>query len=283
MKSKSLIKAGLGLLAGMMFMASSAMPALAYDGSGDDTTIKSEDVYKKYVDSANKDKDDSVNPALDVDWDISINPNVKGEGILTPEGNLTLVDDIDEAHSEALQYMTVQTKNGNIFYLIVDRSGDEDNVYFLNMVDESDLMALMDEETQEKFNEAINPSVKEEEKKDDSTVLFSNQDTKDDTDVKDAEKEIIKETSSNPVGMFIVFIIIGAVVAGGYYFFKIKPEREKPDVDEDIEFYDDEDYVDEDTIVEEVDHDTLVDGHELDDSSDSDLAVDDFSDESVDE
>lgn len=283
MKSKSLIKAGLGILAGIMFMASSAMPAFAYDGSGDDTTITSEDEYQKYIDSANEDKKDSDDPALDVDWDISINPNVKGEGILTPEGNLTLVDDIDEAHSEALQYMTVQTKSGNIFYLIVDRSGDEDNVYFLNMVDESDLMALMDEETQEKFSEAMNPTVKEEEKKDDSTLLFSNQDTKEDTEAKDVDKEPVKEKGSNPAGMLIVFIIIGAAVAGGYYFFKIKPQREQSDIDEDMEFYDDEDYVNEDTIIEEVDHDTLVDSHDEGDSSDSDLAVDDFSDESVDE
>ena len=283
MKSKSLIKAGLGILAGIMFMASSAMPAFAYDGSGDDTTITSEDEYQKYIDSANEDKKDSDDPALDVDWDISINPNVKGEGILTPEGNLTLVDDIDENHSEALQYMTVQTKSGNIFYLIVDRSGDEDNVYFLNMVDESDLMALMDEETQEKFSEAMNPTIKEEEKKDDSTLLFSNQDTKEDTEAKDVDKEPVKEKGSNPAGMLIVFIIIGAAVAGGYYFFKLKPQREQPDIDEDMEFYDDEDYVDEDTIIEEVDHDTLVDSHDKGDSSDSDLAVDDFSDESVDE
>lgn len=283
MKSKSLIKAGLGILAGIMFMASSAMPALAYDGSGDDTTITSEDEYKKYVDAANGDKEDTDNPALDVDWDISINPNAKGEGILTPEGNLTLVDDIDEAHSESLQYMTVQTKNGNIFYLIVDRSGDEDNVYFLNMVDESDLMALMDEETQDKFNEAMKPTVKEEEKKDDSTLLFSNQDTKEDTEAKDVDKEPVKEKGSNPAGMLIVFIILGAAVAGGYYFLKIKPERDKPDVDEDMEFYDDEDYVDEDTIIEEVDHDTLVESHDEEDFNDSDLAVDDFSDESIDE
>ncbi len=76
---------------------------------------------------------------------------------LTLSGNLTLVDDIMQAdsdsseegtdtESEEKQFITVQSKNGNYFYIIIDRSGDEENVHFLNLVDEADLLALMDEE-----------------------------------------------------------------------------------------------------------------------------------------
>ena len=65
------------------------------------------------------------------------------EPSLTPEGNLTLVDDFIEPESK--QFITVQSKSGNYFYIIIDRAGDTENVYFLNLVDEADLLALIDE------------------------------------------------------------------------------------------------------------------------------------------
>ena len=69
---------------------------------------------------------------------------------LTPDGNLTLVDDISEEEAEDKQFVTLVSKNGNYFYLIIDRAGDKENVYFLNIVDEADLLALIEGETPEK-------------------------------------------------------------------------------------------------------------------------------------
>lgn len=61
---------------------------------------------------------------------------------LTPEGNATLVDDI---WGENKQLITVTTKNGNYFYILIDRAAEGENtVHFLNMVDEADLMALIE-------------------------------------------------------------------------------------------------------------------------------------------
>lgn len=65
---------------------------------------------------------------------------------LTPEGNLTLVDEIT-SEKTGKQFITVVSKNGNYFYIIIDRDDEGENtVHFLNLVDEADLLNLMDEE-----------------------------------------------------------------------------------------------------------------------------------------
>ncbi len=86
---------------------------------------------------------------------------------LTPPGNLNLVDDVlqtdktpddsdgdasagkEENEPEEKQFITVQSKNGNYFYIVIDRSGDTENVHFLNQVDEADLMALIEGDSAE--------------------------------------------------------------------------------------------------------------------------------------
>ena len=62
---------------------------------------------------------------------------------LTPEGNAALVDDFGGNK----QLITVTTKAGNYFYILIDRANEdaETAVHFLNQVDEADLLALMED------------------------------------------------------------------------------------------------------------------------------------------
>ena len=67
-----------------------------------------------------------------------------GSAALTPDGNLSLIDDIGTTGGK--QFITLQTKAGNTFYLIIDRDDEgKETVHFLNQVDEADLMALTED------------------------------------------------------------------------------------------------------------------------------------------
>lgn len=62
------------------------------------------------------------------------------ETLLTPNGQATVVDHATE--EDGKEFFTITTANNNVFYLIVDRQREEENVYFLNAVTETDLLSL---------------------------------------------------------------------------------------------------------------------------------------------
>ena len=62
---------------------------------------------------------------------------VQAEDAFSIPGNAEVVDDITNSSSK--EFFTIQTKNNNTFYLIVDRSQNSQNVYMLSSIDENDL------------------------------------------------------------------------------------------------------------------------------------------------
>lgn len=152
---------------------------------------------------------------------------------LTPEGNLTLVDDVDGKASEDKQFITVVTKSGNYFYLVIDRAKEGENtVHFLNLVDESDLLSLMEEEEAAKYQ----PSTPE------STV-------EPETEVPSTTEEPVKEEATNKSGnMLPVLLLLVALLGGGGFFAytkllkKKKSEQNQIDPDADYREEDDMDY-----------------------------------------
>ncbi len=50
-----------------------------------------------------------------------------------------------------LQFIEVQSRNNHSFYIIIDRSGRTEQVYFLDQVDENDLISLLKEEGYEEY------------------------------------------------------------------------------------------------------------------------------------
>ena len=158
---------------------------------------------------------------------------------LTPEGNLTIVDDLEGAQTEDKQFITVKTKAGNTFYLIIDRAGKENNVYFLNMVDEADLRALMEEDgTLEPLpGEGAVPTVPEPEPEPAPEP---------ETEV----EEPVPAKSMNPVPILIVLLVI--LGGGGLWYFKLRKPKPSVKGSSNLDEYsfDDDDY-EEKLLVEE--------------------------------
>ena len=138
-------------------------------------------------------------------------------GPLTPEGNLTVVDDYQTTFSDgtAQQFITLVSKSGSYFYLIIDRAADGDQTaHFLNMVDEADLLALMDEEDIPEPEPAPAP-----------------------------EPEPLPEPEpeeDDGAGKFVLVLLVLAGIAGGgaYFWLKMREkqreaEENKPDPDAD--------------------------------------------------
>ena len=115
MKNKGFFKTAAALLAALVLLGGFSVPA--YAGGGEDI------------------------PTDDSGVIVETEPQP-----FTPDGNLSLIDDIEGEAAEDKQFIIVQSKNGNYFYIIVDRAAEGENtVHFLNQVDEADLMALMED------------------------------------------------------------------------------------------------------------------------------------------
>ena len=149
---------------------------------------------------------------------------------LTPEGNMTLVDDISGEASEDKQFITVISKSGNYFYIIIDNAAEGENtVHFLNQVDEADLMAIIGEEETESTPAVCNCTDKCATGAINTACPVCSVNMGACTG-KEAEPEQPAEPQEETGGMggLIVFLVVAALGGGGaFYYFKIlKPKQD---------------------------------------------------------
>lgn len=155
---------------------------------------------------------------------------------LTPKGNAQLIDDISD--NENLQFITVTARDGNVFYFVIDKGAQSENVYFLNTVDESDLEALV-----EKSDKKPTATAKPEQTENTAETNLTENDKKN-TDSKTEKTEQPEQNRpKNNSGLFIILALAAAAGVGGYYYKVILPKKKLEQADD----LDDFDFEDEDT------------------------------------
>ena len=181
---------------------------------------------------------------------------------LSPDGNLSLIDDIGSAAKNGKQFITVETKNGNVFYLIIDRDDEgKETVHFLNQVDEADLLTLMED------GETVAPAAvctctakcKAGAVNTNCPVCKTNMTEcsgPEPQEPQPEEPEAPEEETKGGAGGLIVFLLV-ALAGGGaalYYFKFRKPKAETTGSDDlgEYDFGEDEDLEDEEPETEDV-------------------------------
>ena len=148
-------------------------------------------------------------------------------GALTPEGNLTLVDDYHTNYSDGSgqQFITLVSKSGATFYLVIDRNAKgQQTVHFMNLVDEADLLALMEEDAADAYTAEKEAAAQAEQDR-----LKAEEEAK--KAAEEAAASGSEQTGGNKVTKYAatflgVLALVGLVAGGGIYTF-MKQEQKK--------------------------------------------------------
>ena len=164
-------------------------------------------------------------------------------GALTPEGNLTLVDDYHTNYSDGSgqQFITLVSKSGATFYLVIDRNAKgQQTVHFMNLVDEADLLALMEEEDADAYTAEKEAAAQAEQERKQA-----------EEDAEKAAEEAAasgsEQTGGNKVTKYAAtflgaLALVGLAAGGGFYAFakqKQKKQAEKEALDPDAGYTED--------------------------------------------
>ena len=205
----------------------------------EETTISSEIISETTVPVTELVTGDEISTGsliVETDTDDVTDIDDNEDEIAIPAGNGILLEDVSDSEINR-QFLTIQSKGGNTFYIVIDKDmkGNE-NVYFMNLVDEYDLLAFSED-----FPEGAPVKKTSNEKKTDNAD--AGEDT-DDADSDNSEKPEDTVKTENGGSNTIILVVGAALLIGGgaFYYFKIykggkskAPKQSVSDDDEDDE------------------------------------------------
>ena len=212
------------LVLSVALCAGMAAPAFAYDGE------PVEEVEQPVLTAATEEEE-------------AVTVTDEETGALTPEGNLTLVDDYHTDYSDGSgqQFITLVSKSGATFYLVIDRNAKgQQPVHFMTLVDEADLLSLMEDEDAEAYTaekEAAAQAAQERKQAEEDAKKAA----------EEAEASGSEQTGGNKVTKYAatflgVLALVGLGAGGGIYNFmkqKQKKQAEKEALDPDANYTED--------------------------------------------
>ena len=152
------------------------------------------------------------------------------------------------------EFYTIQTASEKVFYLVIDRDGEDEVVYFLTEVTENDLLNVTadNSETLPKNSAALESAIPvtegalpnnngEEQKKEEPTEEATEDGEEENTEEPEAEP-----VGENPAATYIILGIAAVAVIGGSYYFKVVRGKKEEFLDEDDDEDDGEDEYDDD-------------------------------------
>lgn len=191
-----------------------------------------------------------------------VKPDYYGDSYYDTDGNATLIKSERIVYnSEEMQFIAVTTKDGHVFYVLINYSAEnaEDQVFFLNKVDDYDLYALLyagAEDDDDKKKITPEQAAQAAEKANGRVQSGDGADTTDTAEIaEDGEDATNSAAQAKPMpmnknSMILVFGAIALIGVGGAGFFIMKKKnggnsksamQVEPEYDDDNEITEDED------------------------------------------
>ena len=156
-----------------------------------------------------------------------------GDDYYDTDGNATLIKQEKIIYdSEEMQFIAVTTKDGSVFYVLINYSaeGNEDNVYFLNKVDDYDLYALLYQGDEDSQN--TNPDSAAAEAASNANKANGNKGKNNVNEATTTTDSAVQQTSSKNQSngsktLMITGVGVAVLAAAGFIFYKMKNGKSK--------------------------------------------------------